>query len=263
MASMGAYHIGAYLILAGMVFDFGDGLTARALKVQSEIGKQLDSLSDLITFGLAPAYLLFAIMSSPLTSLFADTALDIDVADTYFVMTLPWWIILSPFLMTVFSALRLAKFNVDDSQSTEFKGLATPANALFWTCFVLSMMVVSFNPVGTSFYISDIFIDGQPLDATPDTLPPSSSFVLILAPLIFTVFSILLVAPIRMFAFKFKHLAWKGNEVRYIFIAIVLLTITGALLIKNLFLAGPIIILLYIVISMINNLFRKKNEIQS
>ena len=102
--------IGAFVfILAGAFFDFFDGLSARLLKVPSPIGIQLDSLADVITFGLAPAMMLFSWLRP----------------------VLGWWA-LSALLMAAFSALRLAKFNVDERQHDSFIGLATPANALFW-----------------------------------------------------------------------------------------------------------------------------------
>ena len=102
--------IGAFVfILAGAFFDFFDGLSARLLKVPSPIGIQLDSLADVITFGLAPSMMLFSWLRP----------------------VLGWWALLA-LLMAAFSALRLAKFNVDERQHDSFIGLATPANALFW-----------------------------------------------------------------------------------------------------------------------------------
>ena len=104
---------GIYLILTATVLDFLDGFFARILKVQSEIGAQLDSLADMVTFGVAPGFLIYA-----LASLYY---LEVEWLKYLFV------------LIPVFSALRLAKFNVDIEQTTYFKGLATPANAIFWS----------------------------------------------------------------------------------------------------------------------------------
>ena len=113
--------IGAFVfILAGAFFDFFDGLSARILKAPSPIGIQLDSLADVITFGLAPSMMLFA----------------------YLRPILGWWSLLA-LLMTAFSALRLAKFNIDERQHESFVGLATPANAIFWgalCCLPVSVM---------------------------------------------------------------------------------------------------------------------------
>ncbi len=109
LATQGAFIWAFVFILAGAFFDFFDGLSSRLLKVPSPIGIQLDSLADDITFGLAPAMMLFS----------------------YLRPILGWWALLA-LLMAAFSALRLAKFNVDERQQASFIGLATPANAIFW-----------------------------------------------------------------------------------------------------------------------------------
>ena len=112
-----------YCILAGAVFDFFDGFAARLLKAYSPIGKELDSLADLITFGLAPSFMLFDRYSK----LCAESGVE------GWTNYLPY----ASFLLVVFSALRLAKFNIDERQSTSFIGLPTPANALFWSSMAL------------------------------------------------------------------------------------------------------------------------------
>jgi CDP-diacylglycerol--serine O-phosphatidyltransferase len=109
LATQGAFILAFVFILAGAFFDFFDGLSSRLLKAPSPIGIQLDSLADDITFGLAPAMMLFC----------------------YLRPILGWWALLA-LLMAAFSALRLAKFNVDERQHASFIGLATPANAIFW-----------------------------------------------------------------------------------------------------------------------------------
>ena len=109
MATQYAFLYAFVFILLGAFFDFFDGLSARLLKAPSPIGVQLDSLADDITFGLAPAMLLFC----------------------YLKPLLGWWAAIA-LLMAAFSALRLAKFNVDERQHDSFIGLATPANAIFW-----------------------------------------------------------------------------------------------------------------------------------
>ena len=109
LATQGAFVWAFVFILAGAFFDFFDGLSARALKAPSPIGIQLDSLADDITFGLAPSMMLFCFLRP----------------------ILGWWALLA-LLMAAFSALRLAKFNVDERQHDSFIGLATPANAIFW-----------------------------------------------------------------------------------------------------------------------------------
>ncbi len=109
LATQGAFSLAFLFILAGAFFDFFDGLSARLLKAPSPIGVQLDSLADDITFGLAPSMMLFC----------------------YLRPIIGWWALIA-LLMAAFSALRLAKFNVDERQHDSFIGLATPANAIFW-----------------------------------------------------------------------------------------------------------------------------------
>ena len=120
LAVEGAFIWAFVFILAGAFFDFFDGLSARLLKAPSPIGIQLDSLADDVTFGLAPSMMLFAFLRP----------------------ILGWWALLA-LLMAAFSALRLAKFNVDERQHDSFIGLATPANALFWggiCCLPISVL---------------------------------------------------------------------------------------------------------------------------
>ena len=183
----GLYTIAFVCIIMGAVFDFFDGLTARALKVSSPIGKELDSLADVVTFGFAPAAMVFSWLREC-----ADAHLDMLVA-----FVVPFL----AFLLVAFSALRLAKFNVDERQTSSFIGLPTPANALFWGALVLGShdkMVAS--PFG---------------------------WVLIVA--LVLLFSWLLVAEIPMFSLKFKSLAWKPNRIAYIFllVSLVLLICLG------------------------------------
>ena len=126
---------GIILIFAGAFFDFWDGLTARALRVQSPLGVQLDSLADLITFGFAPASLYVAI-------LWWSTGVEVVLGGDYPV------VVLTPLLMVAFAAYRLGKFNVDSRQTTFFLGLPSPASALF-TCGVVAGMVLT--PQGIPF----------------------------------------------------------------------------------------------------------------
>ncbi|UPS44946.1 CDP-alcohol phosphatidyltransferase family protein [Prevotella sp. E15-22] len=170
------YELALLFIVIGAVFDFFDGMTARLLHVSSPIGKELDSLADDITFGFAPSAIIFSWLSgyhfhelpSPIVFLMPFTA----------------------FIMAAFSALRLAKFNLDERQSMGFIGLPTPANALFW-----GSLIVGAGPFLAS---SPIYIYG-------------TIAVMLL-------FSYLLIAELPMFALKFKTWGWKGNEVKYIFL---------------------------------------------
>ena len=164
-----------FWIIMGAVFDFFDGMVARLLKVSSPIGKELDSLADDVTFGVAPSAIVFS-------ELFTLQYPVLQGLQTY----IPYCAV----LIAAFSALRLAKFNLDDRQTTSFIGLPTPANALFWGSFIIG---------GHTFIES--FRWGVPL-------------ILIMICLS----CYLLVAEFPMFALKFKKWSWKGNEVKYIFI---------------------------------------------
>ena len=176
----GMYPFAFAFIVAGAVFDFFDGLTARALKVSSPIGKELDSLADLVSFGLAPAVMSYNIL------------LDI-VPATYS------WVAYATMIIPVFAALRLAKFNIDDTQTTTFKGLPVPANALWWIG-ACELLVNNNNTATIVCFVASIFV-----------------------------FSFLMVSNIPMFSLKFKGLGWRGNEVRYVMIvlSIALLVLQG------------------------------------
>lgn len=121
MAFSARYETAMLLIVLGAVFDFFDGFAARLLKVSSPVGKELDSLADVITFGLAPSAMLFSVMDSG--------SCPLNTCCTY----LPY----VAFLLAAFSALRLANFNVDERQAMGFIGLPTPANALFWSSLIV------------------------------------------------------------------------------------------------------------------------------
>lgn len=188
-----------WFTIAAGVFDFSDGFAARLLKCPSAIGVQLDSLSDMVSFGLAPA---------AITCVVWNNFLPHDAAD---------WLRYGGdvicFLIVAFSALRLAKFNIDETQHTEFEGLPTPANAFFFAA-----MGWIFAKTGFSF----------------------GYWMLLIIP----VMSWLLISPVRMFAFKFKDYGWKGNELRFGFI-LVSLVLIAFLRVQ----AVPIIIILYILVS--------------
>lgn len=191
------------LLISSLLFDLFDGMVARAMKINSEIGVQLDSLADMISFGLIPGIIMFYML---------NTIIKLDFI---------------PFLgliITLFSALRLAKFNVDTEQSTYFKGLNTPAN----TILIFSLFWIQ-NQKG--FIISKEF----------------DIYLLIGVTLISCW---LLISNIPIFSFKFKGFAWKDNHYKYVFliISIILLALFQIT-------ALPFIILLYIIISII---FRKK-----
>ncbi len=164
------YQWALLFIIMGAVFDFFDGMTARLLHVSSPIGKELDSLADDITFGFAPSAIVFSYLCS-------------------FHHHLPFMPFLA-FVMAAFSALRLAKFNLDERQAMGFIGLPTPANALFWGALI----------VGAGDWLATL---------------PYAPYLLLVATF---VSCWLLVSEIPMFALKFKTWGWKGNEVKYLFL---------------------------------------------
>lgn len=165
-------------IIIGAVFDFFDGMSARLLHVSSPIGKELDSLADDVTFGVAPATIVFShlyVMEYPA-----------------FLEPLRPWLPYVAFIIAAFSALRLAKFNLDERQTTSFIGVPTPANALFWGSLIV------FDPFWLSGYSWSVFI--------------------VLAMILIT--SYLLICEMPLFALKFKQWSYKGNEIKYCFAGI-------------------------------------------
>jgi CDP-diacylglycerol---serine O-phosphatidyltransferase len=180
----GTYMTAAYFIALAAVFDFFDGFAARLLKAYSPIGKELDSLADIVSFGVAPGIMVFNYIS------------DLSLATNSSI-----YLAYLAFLIPVFSALRLAKFNIDERQATSFIGLPTPANAIFWA-------------FGIAGFFNDIF------DTNFDPL-------IVIAVDLFS--SWLLVSNLPMFSLKFKHYKWRGNRLRYYFLSgcLVLLLLLG------------------------------------
>lgn len=178
MAFHGNYKEALLFIVLGAMFDFFDGMTARLLYVSSPIGKELDSLADDITFGLAPAAIAFSLFK--------------EVYYPDFLMPVAGIMPYTAFLIAVFSGLRLAKFNIDERQTSSFIGMPTPANALFWASLAVG---------GHSFLISDNF---------------NAIYLFVLV----VVMSLLLVAELPMFSLKFKDLSWGHNKVSYIFLIV-------------------------------------------
>lgn len=192
----------AWFVWIACVFDFFDGFAARMLKVSSPIGKELDSLADVVSFGVLPSMVMYKMLAESSSS---------DV--------IPF----IGFMIAMFSALRLAIFNVDETQRDSFKGLNTPANTLFITSLPLLH-----GKVGDWLFL-------------PTTLM-----------VITVVFSFLLVSRIEIFALKFKNFTWADNKVRFTFLAlsVLLLAIFQVA-------AIPLIILLYIGLSLGEKVFSR------
>jgi len=213
--------IASYLIFAGAVFDYLDGTAAKLLKAKSDIGKELDSLADVVTFGVVPAIIAFQLLNKYAM----DTPLFINYSFLLYI----------PFLIALLSAVRLAKFNIDDRQTISFLGLPTPANAIFWASAPLIIYYTE-HTMG-SFYLPAVFIAG---------LFENPYFILSLS----IIMSVLLVIELPLFSFKFNDYKWKTNKTRFLFLISALLL----LLLFNVA-ALPIIIVLYIVCSIVQNYF--------
>lgn len=190
-----------WFVVLAAVFDFFDGFVARLLRQSSPIGVQLDSLADMISFGFVPAAAVYVMTTR---SMGEEEAL------------LRFCYAFISFAMAAFSALRLAKFNIDETQHEEFCGLPTPANALFFTSLGLISVRTGFDFGGASL----IFV------------VPAMAW--------------LLVSPVRMFSLKFRGFGWRGNQIRYLFLAMCVVMIAMLRLY-----AIPTIILLYILVSAI------------
>lgn len=216
--------IAAYLIAAGAAFDLFDGMVARALGVSSPIGKQLDSLADMVSFGVAPALIARECIIA---------ALQVEYGDWH---SSGWMFFLqyAPLIIVVCSALRLAKFNVDETQSVDFKGLPTPANALFWLAIPLSIDLGRHAEGALSIFQNPIVL---------------SLFCLGMG--------LFMVSSIRLFSLKLV----KGDKGRLIWQVLILIgALIGFILFR--FAALPMVIVLYLLLSLIRNL-TLGHEIQS
>jgi CDP-diacylglycerol--serine O-phosphatidyltransferase len=208
MVLSGRPQVAVYLMLAAAVFDFLDGMTARLFNAYSEIGKQLDSLADLISFGLLPGIMMYSLL------------LEIAGPDDF--------LIYSGLLIPAFSALRLAKFNIDTRQTTNFIGLPTPANALFFA---------------SVFYIYNMDV----ATGIGELIQQAVTNKWLVVGLIIG-FSYLLISEIHMFSMKFTGFNWKGNEYRFVFVILALVLFIAFML--N---AMPLIIISYIIMSLVYN----------
>lgn len=209
-AFQGELVIAGYAILIAAIFDFLDGMLSRLLKAYSEIGKELDSLADMVSFGVLPSVIIYQLfLQSPQLG------------------SLSTWLNFSAFLIAIFSALRLAKFNIDVRQTENFIGLPTPANALLIASF--PMIIDQGNFLLSSYILNPFFL-----------------FVFSLG------MGILLVTEIPLISLKFKSIRLSDNLLRYIllFSSLILLLIFK-------FAAVPIIIFLYFLISLIQFKFIK------
>jgi CDP-diacylglycerol--serine O-phosphatidyltransferase len=235
LASQGQLTWACWLVFAGALFDVFDGLAARALGGGSPLGAQLDSLADMVTFGVAPAFALFA---SALEPSGRGWHITVHPALSAPMDLLTWPTFTSAIVLAVASCWRLAKFNLDTRQASGFLGLPTPANGLFWVSMVLGSTGVAVHP-GPGY---DLIIN-----ATRGLLDhPYALLGLSLA------LAALMLSELPLPSLKFKHFKWKGNE------AIYLLLSTGALLVALYgIMAVPLIMLLYILSPLWGRIFPK------
>lgn len=258
MTFSGRLELAVVAIFAGAICDFADGFVARLTRKQSELGKQLDSLADLVTFGVAPGLIVFVLLiisgAWDIISINGGGFNDLWVEGTFGHNVSYWisvyfndlvgnmneaypnhfsgWYFFLPFIglfIPFFSLFRLAKFNLDERQATGFIGLPTPANSLFFASFAL-VLWDGFGEENWKTVMSMTLIKDQVL----------MSFVVI--------FSILLVSELPLFSLKFSSFKWKENVIRYSFL------ILSAILIITLWVwALPVIVILYLVMSLFNN----------
>lgn len=195
-AFRGLYELVFWSIIVAAVFDFADGMAARMLKAYSRIGADLDSLSDMVSFGVAPALSLYTILQND------------------------GWVAYVPFVFVAAAALRLAKFNNDERQHDEFRGLPTPAATLFLVSF--SFLALDNDP-GLSVWYSVASV---------------------------VAFAALMVCDVPMFSLKFKDFSLKNNVVRYVFLAgsVIVIALWG-------YLAPAVIILVYVLFSLTRRVF--------
>lgn len=214
------YMVGIFLSIAA-VMDFADGFAARLLKAYSPMGKELDSLADMISFGLLPSVLIFTQFEN----------LD-SISDSVISQILPF----TAFLIAVFSALRLPKFNLDDNQQEHFKGLPTPANTLLIASFIIGFHLTDQKWI--FFRVLEIMLSTQ-----------TGLVILILLS------SFLLVSPFTMISLKFKTFKFKKNAVRYSFLltSVVLIVIWGLKAIS-------LVMMVYLTFSFLQHFAVKNNK---
>jgi CDP-diacylglycerol--serine O-phosphatidyltransferase len=173
----GNYKGAFFFILMAACFDFLDGFVARLIKAYTAIGKQLDSLADVVSFGLAPGFIIYSFL--------LNSSVNVPYA-----ANIPF----IAFLIPIFAALRLAKFNVDSRQTSSFLGLPVPANGLFWGALIPSIPLQESNHTFFTFFIVALI----------------------------AIFCTLMVSELPMFSLKFSHYKWIGNQYSYIMILIAL-----------------------------------------
>lgn len=229
MAATDELAAAAFFVFLGVFFDFFDGFFARKFDVQGELGKQLDSLADVVTSGVVPGIVMFQLMlNATKGQWFMELSCEVgtwrDYQDTYY-----YFIPFSGLLISLAAAYRLANFNIDERQTNSFIGLPTPA----FSIFVVSLPLVM-------FYGDNSMVNGL----------LQNIYVLIAITLLGCY---MMNAEIPLFSLKFKNYGWRGNEVKYLFLVITILLLGSLKLV-----AVPLTILLYVLLSVVDNTVNKK-----
>lgn len=252
----GRIDVAPWLLLIAAIFDFFDGMLARKMNLSGELGKQLDSLADVVSFGLAPGFIMMVVIVLSLhgdapfyINDFASNArfelqnwmnavfFSVPNSSQFVSLYVPFVALFIPF----FSMFRLAKFNIDDRQSDAFIGVPTPLNTIFFMFFPFVLQsefsAIQLSPSSYSWLLNEFILSG-----------------------IVMLMSFLLIAELPLISLKFKHFRWKDNEYRYS------LLVGSCILILSLFVWSiPLIVFLYLIISLIEVRIKKnkQNEIQS
>jgi CDP-diacylglycerol--serine O-phosphatidyltransferase len=227
----GRLELAAYFLIVSLACDYFDGFTARVLKVNNPIGKEIDSLVDMVAFGVAPSLLLYQHLK----------ILQANPEHSMQLITDNPWLLYLVFLIPIFSSFRLAKFNIDTRQTTSFIGLAVPAHAAF---YIFSVLI---------FQLPDL---PQIINVNHLVLPVVSNPLIML--IMCVLLSLMLIAEVPMFSLKVKQLKWKGNELPFIFILLWLL-----LFIFTGIVAMPTIVILYCIFSIVDHFFLNKKPLES
>lgn len=216
--------VAALFVFIGILFDFFDGFAARLLKVQGELGKQLDSLADVVTSGVVPGIIMFQLILASVSnknwSIGGHSMMDLSLNNYLSVVYLTSTIGL---LITLAAAYRLAKFNIDERQTSSFIGLPTPAASLV----VLSL------PLIIAYTSNEIAI----------SIIQNTWFLIALTLLL----CYLMNAEIFLFSLKFKDFSWKNNKLKFAFVLVSLL-----LVVFLQFIAIPVVIIFYVLLSMLS-----------
>lgn len=254
-----ALHWAAVMIFVGGFFDFFDGMIARMIGAQSDLGKQLDSLADMVTFGVLPGIILFNLILSAHGCYFSNFA-EIPISAFALACT--------GFLIPLFGALRLAKFNIDENQSDNFVGIPTPAVAIF----IAGLPIVIHWQYYLNSYIPHTAEEFVSLSQIYYWNNTDIGIMLFITNVWFYVLagiclSLLMVLPLPILSFKFKDLTWKSNFWRYSFLILAISTIIFSFIHDIFYIKGlpyiqwlviPILIAELIFVSIIKNLMSKE-----